>query len=231
MPLDIVCPLKAAFNDCEELRFALRTLEENYPGHGDIWIVGYKPNWLVNVNFIPGNGYRGNNNVYRNMLATAEHPDIPDDFLAWNDDFLITAPIADIPVYYHSRLTDQIAPIKTRPGTWWHRSLILTHKVLQRVGYQDPLSYELHLPLPVQKAGMANALRQFVDVNENGIPPQWRTLYGNINDIGGTQHLDPKARGRSPLHEPFFSTTDSTWRIYRKHFQAHYPKPSKYEKT
>lgn len=227
---DIVCPVRPGdLND--ELRFSLRTLEANFPQHGDIWIVGYLPNWLTNVHHIPGNGYRGNRNVYRNILAAAEHPDTPDEFYVWNDDFLLTAPIADIPVYYHSKLADQIAPIKKRPGTWWHRSLIFTHKVLQRAGYEDPLSYELHLPLPVHKQGMADALRRFLDEDENGIPPQWRTLYGVVNDIGGTQHSDTKARGRSPVLEPFLSTTDSTFRYFRNYFQMHYPQPSRYEKV
>lgn len=228
--LPIVCPVRPGDQN-EELRFAIRTWEKHLPDHGDIWIVGYQPNWLTNVNFIPGNGYRGNRNVYRNMLAAAEHPELGDEFLAMNDDFLLTAPVDDIPVYYHSRLADQIAPVKNRPRTWWHRSLIFTHKILQRAGYEDPLSYELHLPLPVNKAGMAEALRRFLDADDNGIPPQWRTLYGNVNQIGGTQHADTKARGRAPLNKPFHSTTDSTFRYFRAYFAQHYPTPSRYEKT
>lgn len=226
----IVCPVRPGDNN-DELKFALRTIEANYPQHGDIWIVGYLPNWLINVHHIPGNGYRGNRNVYRNILTAAEHPDTPDEFIVWNDDFLVTAPITEIPVYYHSRLADQIRPVQNRPRTWWHRSLIFTHKILQRAGYENPLSYELHLPLPVHKAGMAEALRKFLDAEDNGIPPQWRTLYGVVNNIGGTQHADTKARGRAPLNTPFHSTTDSTWRYFRAHFAKTYPTPSRYEKT
>lgn len=234
MRLPVVYPVRPGDAN-EELRFSLRTLQANYPDHGPVWIVGYKPNWVTNVEFIPGNSYGAphwNHNVYRNILAAAEHPDIPDEFLVMNDDFFITQPVADIPIQYWGSLVKQCSGIRNKPTTWWHRSLLFTLDTLQHDGYPNPISYEIHCPLPVNKANMAGALRRFVGVHQNGIPVQWRTVYGVLNTIGGTQAKDCKARHRGgPILKPFHSTADASFRFYRPHFQQHYPKPSRYEKA
>ena len=229
MPIDIVIPVRPGDLN-PELQYMLRTLEVNYPQHGNIWVVGYQPRWLTNVNFIPGNGFRGNRNVYMNVLAAAEHPDVPDEFIVTNDDIMITTPLECIDVHHHGSLTAQCAGVRRNPKTWWHRSLLLTLDTLRKAGYPDPISYEVHTPLPVAKAGMAEVLRRFVDVAPD-TPPQWRTLYGVVNDIGGTQLADPKARKRGPIKTPYHSTEDSSFRYFRGYFHNHYPTPSRYEKT
>lgn len=232
--MDIVYPVRPGDNN-DELRYSLRTLEQNYPQHGAVWIVGYKPNWVTNVKFIPGNGHTGpkhhwNWNVYRNILSAAEHPDMPAEFVIFNDDFFITQPVADIPVYYHGSLIKQCSGIRKNPKTWWHHSLLHTLDVLQADGYPNPISYEIHCPLPVNKYNMAGALRRFVDVGY--YPPQWRTVYGNLNHIGGTQRPDCKARHQGgPVLKPFHSTADASFRFYRRFFQQRFSKPSKYEQT
>lgn len=222
----------------EQLRYTMRCLDVNYPDHGEIWVIGYKPSWLINVNHIAGNPVVGRPhiNVYRNILIAAEHPDVPEEFIAFNDDFFITEPVDEIPVCYKERLAVQVerAARGRSRNSWWNQSLAFTLKCLRDHGYDDPLSYEIHQPLPVDKAGMAKALRMFVDVGDGaGDPPQWRTLYGVINDIGGTQRPDCKARGsqRRDISTPFFSTDESSWRIYGRHFAKAYPYPSPYEKT
>lgn len=235
MPLDWVFPVRCGDSN-EELRMSLRCFEANHPDHGDIWIVGYKPNWLTNVHYIPGNVYRGqhghqNCNVYGNVLAAAEHPDMPDRFVISNDDIMLTEPISEIPVFYIGYLKDQIAHCISKPRTWWQRSLILTYETLTKAGYDNPLSYELHIPIPVDKQPMAETLRKYADINFSGIPPQWRTLYGVVNDIGGVQRPDCKARVRGvQVRYPYFSTTDSSYRFYRNYFMEQYPQPSRYEK-
>lgn len=232
--MDLIYPLRPG-NTNEELKFSLRTVEAHYPQHGNIWIIGNKPTWLRDVNFIPGNnqtrGVMWNVRVYRNILTACEHDDTPDQFIAMNDDFLITAPITDIPVYHRGSLRKQVECIKDNPRTWWHHSLLFTLETLEQAGYPDPISYEVHVPLRVDdKQGMAEALRKFDGVIRKRIPVQWRTIYGNLNHIGGTWHQDPKARRAGPIYKPFHSTTDTVWKDYRDHFQQHFPHPSRYEK-
>lgn len=230
--LDIVYPCRPGDRN-EELRYSLRCLEQHFPQHGTIWIVGHKPTWLTGVEFIPGNtGPTSQANVYRNIQAACEHPDLPDEFLIFNDDFLATAPITNIDVHYRGLLRDHLAlpRVRRNPDNWWAQSLRTTLICLQANGIEDPLSYELHVPLPVNKHAMAETLARFAAVTPKN-PPQWRSLYGNMNRIGGTQAKDCKAYKPGTIHTPWHSTDDASWRHFRKHFTQTFPEPSRYEKA
>ena len=51
--IHIVYPTIKTENDCEELRYSLRSLDKNLIGDYDITIIGYKPKWITNVKHIP----------------------------------------------------------------------------------------------------------------------------------------------------------------------------------
>lgn len=226
--LDIVYPVKPGDNNAE-LRYSLRTVEVNYP-HADIWIVGHKPGWLKGVNFIPGNDHPHPAAIYHNILAACRHPDVPDRFVVFNDDFYVTEPVTEIPVLYRGRLLDhlKLPRVRSHYNSWWAKSLHTTKIVLQALGYVDPLSYELHAPLPVDKEAMRDTLERFAHVEPDN-PPQWRTLYGNLHNIGGVEHRDCKAFKRGDVHVPFHSTDDNSWRYFAAYFSANFPDPSQYE--
>lgn len=221
--LDIVYPVRAGDNN-PELKYSLRSLEANYP-HATVWIVGYKPPWVTNVEFIPGNQRALRANIYFNLLAACEHPGVGDDIVVFNDDFYITQPVGEIPTYYRGTLQAHIDKVR-RPGHWWTESLITT----QQCFTGTPLSYELHTPFVASKQLMRETLEQFADVQPIN-PPQWRTLYGNLHAIGGTPHPDPKALQRGPLNTPFHSTDDGSFlRHYRRPLHDLFPEPSRYER-
>ncbi|WP_094359937.1 hypothetical protein [Mycobacterium marinum] len=233
--LDIVYPVRPG-DDNDELRYSLRTLEANYP-HGQIWIVGHQPNWLTNINHIPGNRhpYR-QGNIYHNILTACRHPDTPQQFAIFNDDFFITEPIIEIPTVYRGTLTDHIElpRLKNNPTGWWAQSLRTTLVCLQASPdcptRLNPISYELHVPFIINKQAMAQTLQRFTHIAPEN-PPQWRSLYGNLNNIGGYQHPDCKMSRPGEIRTPFHSTDDASWRRhYATHFKAKYPNPSKYEK-
>ena len=217
-------------DDNPELRFSLRSIEANLP-HTEVWIVGYQPTWLTGVNFIPGNTQpHPKANIYYNLLAACEHPDTPDDMIVTNDDFFVTEPVETPAVHYRSTLQEHIdSPRLQRTKGWWWRSLTTTQVCLQALGHSDPLSYELHIPLPIRKQQMADTLRRFEKVQSHN-PPQWRTLYGCMNDIGGTPAVDPKAYRAGAIGTPYHSTTDTSFRHFAAHFKAQFPKPSRYER-
>lgn len=230
MACDIVIPVRAGdYND--ELRWTLRCLQTNYPHYGRIWIVGHKPNWLTNVEFIPGNPSRHlHANIYLNLLAAATHPDVPAQFLIFNDDFFVTEPINDIPIGYRCTLREHLAIRGARRGAaWWRDSLRTTMICLQTAGFDDPISYELHIPLPVRKDLLAVTLTRFAAVEPQN-PPQWRSLYGNLHRIGGRKIIDGKAYVMGAINTPFHSTDDNLWRQYSRQFAARWPTPSRYEK-
>lgn len=216
-------------DDNEELRFSLRSIEANLP-HDRVWIVGYQPNWVTNVEYIPGNTQPHTKaNIYHNLLAACEHPDVPDDLVVFNDDFMVTEPVTPV-IHYRSSLQEHIdLPKVQRAKGWWWQSLTTTQTCLQALGFTDPLSYELHIPLLINKQAMADTLRRFQHVQPQN-PPQWRTIYGVVNGIGGTPHPDPKAYRAGPVHTPYHSTTDRSFQHFAQHFEQLFPTPSRYEK-
>lgn len=230
--LDIVYPVRPDDDrPNDELRWSLRSVEANYP-HGRVWIVGHKPDWLTWVHHIPGNTQRFRHaNVFHNILAACRHPNTPDEFVVFNDDFFVTRPVSEAPVWYRRTLKEhlRIPKLRQNPGGWWATSLRTTLTCLRDLGYEDPLSYELHTPFVVNKHLMADTLERFVDVAPEN-PPQWRSLYGNLNHIGGIQAGDCKMSRPGPIKYPFHSTDDSSWRMYfGVRIKAMFPNPSRYE--
>lgn len=228
--MDVVYPVRPGDVN-EELRFSLRSLHTNFPAVRQVWIVGHKPKWVHNVGHIEGNtGPNGHANVYRNVLAAMQHPDVADDVVVFNDDFHVTAPVTEPPIWYRSTLTEHIGlpRLRSAGNTWWKQSLATTLVCLQAVGIPDPLSYELHVPLPAKKGLMAETLERFSAVTPDN-PPQWRTLYGNLHTIGGVASADAKVSRPGALPKPFLSTSDAVWRQFARTLSSMFPDPSPWE--
>jgi len=208
----------------EELRYSLRSLI-NLP-HDRVWIVGDQPKWVRNVQLVKGNHRRNpHQNVYHNVLVACREDRIPDQFVLMNDDFFITEPIKEVPVWYRSKLISHIESIQFRHD-WWRRSLDATHRILG----DNALSYELHVPFPVDKAKMRETLERW-EGTQTANPPQWRTLYGNEWKIGGIQQPDCKAYVAGEIHRPFHSTYDLSFPHYVDALREMFPDPSPYEEA
>ncbi len=229
--MDIVYPVRPGESN-DELRFSLRSLEVNYPAHDKVWLVGFMPSWVSGVGFISGNATdNARTNVYANVLAAMQHPDVADDVVVFNDDFFVTTPVGEVTTMYRGTLDDHLAlPGLRNKKSWWTESLAVTKVCLQAVGVEAPLSYELHVPLPCTKQLMRETLEQFVAVTPDN-PPQWRSLYGNLHAVNPAQVKDCKAFSPGKVQEPFHSTSDVSWRHYRAALTKRFPAPSRYEVT
>lgn len=228
MTLDIIYPVRPGDSN-EELRYSLRSIEANLP-HGRVWMVGHKPGWVRNVEHLPGNRHGSPQlNLWHNLLTACRHPEVSDEVVIFNDDFYVTTPIPKVPILYRGYLDDHLArPRVQRGAEWWRQSLHTTLIALRTLGIDRPLSYELHVPFRADKAAMAEVLDRFATLDPQ-CPPQWRTLYGNLHQIGGTQHPDCKAYTRAAVGEPFHSTDDSSFRHFLAAFNRMFPRPSRYE--
>lgn len=227
--MDVIYPVRPG-DDNLELKYSLRSLDTNFP-HDRIWIVGHKPAWLRNVEHIPGNRYTsGHANVYDNIRLACEHPGLNDDILVMNDDFYITQPVVTMPTYYRSTLLEHINLPRTQAKRgWWFNSLSTTLTCLQAHGIAEPLSYELHVPFVVNRERMAEVLNLMRHVTPEN-PPQWRSIYGNLHNIGGEKRADGKAYGTvSELNTPFHSTEDRHFHHSRPYLQRMFPNPSRWE--
>lgn len=213
----------------EELRYSLRSAWANLPVES-VTIVGDPPGWVTGARVIPGNRFDSKpRNVLDNVRIAVNDPDVPEQIVLMNDDFFVLEPHDTIPVLYRGLLVDQIERLRNR--TWWSTSLRATLTWLQEQGYPDPLSYELHVPFPVEKSAMRAALDRLGDY-EAVNPPQWRTVYGNLARIGGQSHRDAKAKqpGQPVRRGPFLSTDDGAF--YLDHWAwlaSQFPDPSPFE--
>ena len=171
----------------EELRFSLRSLV-NLP-HDRVWTVGYKPNWLTGVEHIPGNRCQSKwLNVYDNLRIAASEVEA-DEFIVMNDDFFVVNPVAGVPTRHRGYLIDHISSVGS--GSW-KRSLMATFDFLRANGFRRPLSYDLHIPITMEREKLGEVLE--IAWRKSTIPVQWRSLYGNWWRVPSTLRRDVKVR-------------------------------------
>ncbi|MGV2914544.1 hypothetical protein [Streptomyces alfalfae] len=194
--LDIVCPVRESVVN-EQLRYAMRSWSANLP-HRRVWLVGGRPSWAADVEHIPT--HQGGTK-YRNTTAAVEaaclHPDVSDPFLYVNDDFFVLRRRAGMPVYHRGPVAEVEAYYAARGNGAYLRGLRETRDLLADLGHPDPLSYELHVPLPVHKRGMLAAL----EVGRHLEVLHKRTAYGVLANVGGERMADVKILHRAPRYD------------------------------
>ncbi|MFF4755556.1 hypothetical protein [Streptomyces sp. NPDC001270] len=225
---DIVVPVReTAVN--EQLRYALRTWTANLP-YRKVWVVGYRPTWLRNVEHIPtvqlGTKYE---NTTLAVRAACEHPDVADRFLLMNDDFFVMQRQTEMPLLHRGPVREVERLYAARANEDYLSGMRQTRDLLISLGYEDPLSYELHVPLPVEKAGMLEAL----NVGRHLPVVHKRTLYGTLAGLGGRRIEDVKVLHRGPRfsHGPFLSTMHDAFAngMVGRHIRTAFSRPSHYE--
>lgn len=211
----------------EELRFSLRSLAAHV-SHDRVWIVGHLPPWVTGVHHIPTaqTGTRFQNST-RNMRAAVDHPDVSRVFMYFNDDFFALEPLDGVPVRHRGLLDDVIA---ATDHSDYRAGAMMTRHLLRQFGIERALSYELHMPMPVDKATMRLTLSMGAHLRTL----HKRTLYGNLAEIGGTQATDCKVRAldQDIPAGPWVSTTDDSFRRGRvgAQIRARFPDPCRYER-
>ncbi|MFF5668793.1 hypothetical protein ACFY8S_01430 [Streptomyces hygroscopicus] len=230
--LDIVVPVRERAAN-EQLRYALRSWAAHLP-HRRVWIVGYRPRWAAGVEHIrtrqTGTKYQNTTTAVR---AACEHPEVTGTFLLCNDDFFVMQPVDTMPVLHRGPVRKVEEYYESRANGAYLRGLRETRDLLVELGHADPLSYELHVPMPVEKAGMLAALDQarHLDVVHK------RTLYGTLAGLGGEQIRDVKILHRAPRgygpNSRFLSTMPDSFAAGHvgQHIRGAFPTPCRYETT
>ena len=137
-----------------ELRYSLRSIAKHYPNH-KVWIVGYKPKWLQNVNYLPTEqkGTKWSNST-SNVIEACKCEEISEDFILMNDDFYCIDPTLSLEEIVDSSLgllDDVIARFKKQKSEW-AKGFEYINKLLKDLKVKEPLySYEAHLPLKINK--------------------------------------------------------------------------------
>jgi len=220
-------------DDNEELRYSLRSLV-NIP-HGTVHIVGYKPCWVKNVNYIevPQSGTK-NTNTTNNLKVASESEEISDNFILMNDDFFIMKPIDKIPNLNRGYIVD-VAEYYQQFNSPYFKGMVQTHNYILELGYPSPLSYELHVPMVMNKDNVQKMLEQYYfDAPEVGVLHK-RSLYGNMFSYGGETIKDVKVYeedGEFDENSTFLSTQDNIWQNSNvgKFIRSKFTEKSQYEK-
>ena len=225
---DVVYFLKDNIATCE-LKYSLRSVAKNFY-HGDIWFVGGQPGKIVPDHRLPikQNAATKWENV-RNMLKkVCENDDISEEFWLVNDDFFIIKPWTSEAPLYNGTLERHIQHVEMRHGnqqTAYTAKLRECQHALESAGY-DTLNYAIHCPMLVNRKKMSETLRCFPDV------PMFRSLYGNMNAIGGEDHCDCKIAGLDRLIDSeWVSTTDESFSVGRigRYIREQFREPSPWE--
>ena len=114
MDNDIVYILKNNTGS-EELRYSLRSVEQNFP-HRKVWFFGgcprdISPDVYVKIQQRGGTKWERSTNTLR---IACETEDLTDDFWLFNDDFFILEPVRSLPYMVRGRLETRINEIISR---------------------------------------------------------------------------------------------------------------------
>ena len=142
--------------------------------------------------------------------------------------------INKVKIYNNGLLSDQISSYHSVG----HRSTYLnrlgkTYSYLQKRNILNPISYELHVPMPMEKSKLINVLGEKYTI-------LWRSAYGNRYKVGGEEIRDVKIYKRGPLlpisynkedHDlPYLSNADNSFDLIKDFLIANFPDKSIYEK-
>ena len=212
--------------DNEELRYSLRSIEKNMP-KGRVWLVGKRPIWYTgDLIYVEDTGKKFDN--IRNCIKIAsEHPEISDDFVLMNDDFFVLKTIASVSNFHGGLLSDKIKRYKeSNMAPLYIRLLELTHKQLVMSGIKDPIDYDIHVPMVMNKHKLKESL---------SVAYFPRSSYGNVYKIGGEQIKDVKLYNtgeRIKLNKNlYFVSVDDRSFVELKNIilEAEFPMPSSLE--
>lgn len=231
---DLVVPVRVAPSH-EELRYALRSWCSNLP-HARVWLIGHRPHWVSGeVGHIPTDqtGLTKWQATTLAVRAACEHPEVSERWLLMNDDFFTVQPLPDgMPVLHRGPLREVESRRLNRGGRdEYGAGLTAARERLEELGYDEPLCYEHHSPLPVEKAGMLRALEVGA-----GLDIAKRSVYGAVAGLGGTFAEDVKIAWRRPQgygpQSVFVSTMPDAFTngYVGKFIRDRFDEPCRYEK-
>jgi len=188
--MDFVYICKDGIN--EELRYSIRSVVESFPD-SNIWVVGGKPDWYIGNYIKVDQKLTKYKNAFYNLKSITESNEISESFVLMYDDFYIIKKIDSIDNYHGGSLLEKINLYqKINSNSGYTRKLLATYKKVLSLGIEDALDYELHVPMMMEKEKLKEVLKnqdQFL----------WRSVYGNLFNVGGKEMEDVKVYTKGPL--------------------------------
>lgn len=213
----------------EELRFSIRSVLNSFP-KANIWVVGGKPDWYVGNYIEVDQSFNSYTNALNNLKAICNAEEIKNKFILMNDDFFIMEKIKKIEYFYNGLLEDKIVAYKAMlKESFYIIKLSETNNRLKKYKIEKPLDYELHVPFPMEK----DKLKPILEKDHRFL---WRSIYGNLHSVGGTQMKDVKVYSSGGLMKKsfdyknnktnFLSTTEESFLEVAEIIKEKFPEPS-----
>lgn len=228
MKRDVVYILKEGI-ESEELRYSLRSVDENFP-HRKVWFVGGQPSSLMPDGRIRHKqiGMTKWERVRSSLMEIVRNKDISDEFFLFNDDFFVlTEQSENFINFSNGTIEKRCLDIRKRTGkiSNYVRSLDrLKNKLLMR-GY-DTVSFAVHMPMLLDKAKVEKTLETFAE-------PMFRSAYGNLHKVPYIFHEDVKIYDNDslPVFGDYCSTTEQSFKDGRvgQFIRERFDKPSRFE--
>jgi hypothetical protein len=218
--------------DNEELRYSIRSVLKNAP-EGNIWVVGGKPEWYSGNHIAIEQTKKKIDNARANLAAIVTTKEISNEFVLMNDDFFIVNPISEIKMFNGGSLLEKIYEYYDLvPRSSYLQKLSDTHTELKTLGIRNPLDFELHVPMVMQKDNLKRTLRNNIAL--------WRSYYGNLYSDPGTEMCDVKVYEDGSLisrsfdykniASDYISTDDKAFeKVLEDILLNMFPEPSPYE--
>lgn len=217
-----------------QLVACLRSIEANFP-HNRVWLVGHIPHWVsdeVGAIPLPQSGV-GWLNVVLMLGRVAEHHEVTSQFTYFNDDFYVLKKVRTAQVLYDMPLADRARRLKGLSLGAYARGAEITLDMLRSHGYENPMNYDLHTPLPMDQQQIGEAVDLVMGYDRN-FWPHLRSVYGAIAQLGGKQHQDVKVTSVSGMIPSNATYVSSSVRSFNgqlgRQLRAKFAKKSKFEK-
>lgn len=200
MQPDVVYLCRAGDN--EEIRYSLRSLA-NLP-HGRVWLFGDAPLWyrgrLVQTDQ-SGSKYENAGGALETACRCA---DVSSRFVLMNDDFYLMRPVDAVPVAHRGTLREvHDFYAREHPASRYTAHLAATLDLLESLGHPEPLCYELHMPMVVERDRAAALLERYDFTSY-----LFRSVYGNLLELGGERLEDCKVYGKAdPVPQGAFASS------------------------
>jgi hypothetical protein len=216
----------------EELRYSIRSVLHSFPD-AKVWLIGGKPDWYKGNYVSVEQNHNKYTNAINNLTTLCKTEQISNSFILMNDDFFIIKKIDKIDYSHGGLLSGKIDKyVKITGSSLYIKKLIQTNTRLSERGINKPLDYELHTPMPMERDKLLTIIKKYPSC-------LWRSMYGNIFQVGGLQMQDVKVyTNRRHLsrsneiteHSIFLSTEDQAFEgIKIKILNNLFLEPSAYE--
>lgn len=178
------------WNDLE-IKYSLRSIEKHLTNCKDVWIVGYCPEFLQNVNRIPFKDEHPckETNIYRKILRACQEKSITDDFLFFNDDHFLLKDFnaLEFPYFWKSDLRASSKMMK--PGNRYKKAVDNAYRALNAFGFETK-SFDTHTPIIYNKKKFISVMTKY-DWNQK-VSYVVKSMYANSLGIEGIREPDCK---------------------------------------